>query len=78
MPVEILCPQCQQRYRLKPDRVGKQFRCINCQNLFVPTAQPTPPPAPAASDETILGAIPLPPRDAETLKPDPGGQEEQD
>ncbi len=71
MPVEILCPQCQQRYQLKPDRVGKQFRCIKCQNLFLPAPLPPPPGTPATSDETILGTVPPPPPIDETLRGDP-------
>jgi hypothetical protein len=70
MPVETLCPQCQQRYRLNPALAAKKFRCLKCQNLFVPTPAPPTPPAPTASDETIAG-MPPPQSGPETLQTKP-------
>ncbi len=61
MSVDVLCPQCQQRYKFKPNQIGKNFRCIKCQNQFVPTAPPQQPPTLSPSDETMMGTIPRPP-----------------
>jgi hypothetical protein len=69
MPIDVLCPQCQQRYKLKADKVGKPFRCIKCQNQFVPTSSPTPQQTLSASNETIMGVPPPPP-------PGPSGPDE--
>ncbi len=68
MPVTTFCPQCQQRYRLKDAQAGKNFRCVKCQSLFIPTAEPEPPPAPAAMDETVAGTLFAPPPVSETVQ----------
>ena len=39
MPIELKCPECSKKYRIKDDRAGKQVRCKACTAVFsVPPA----------------------------------------
>jgi hypothetical protein len=61
VPINAVCPECQNHFRLHEQMVGKTMRCTVCQEVFV--VQPAPPggpPRPAMGEQSP--PIDTPPR----------------
>ena len=44
MAIDLACPKCQQKYRLKDELAGKKAKCVKCgESIRVPVPAPVAP-----------------------------------
>jgi ribosomal protein L37AE/L43A len=62
MAIELACPKCRQKYRLKDELAGKKAKCAKCgESMQIPGAKPvTAGVAPAAKATTAQTSAPKP------------------
>jgi hypothetical protein len=62
MAIELACPKCRQKYRLKDELAGKKAKCAKCgESMQIPGAKPvTAGVAPAATAKTAQTSAPKP------------------
>ena len=61
MPINAVCPECQNRFRLHDGMLGKSMRCTVCHEVFIVKEGPAPPKS-AGGEKPPAAEPPGPPR----------------